>query len=203
MELAIAAELGQDAASHNGAASMKLGLTLYFGDFVAAPAAIAAVSAAALAGATASAAGLWLAALAAGFALWTLIEYAVHAWVYHRLPWFEQGHAAHHDDPTALIGAPSFLIVAGLLLIGHALFPLAGAAFCAGLSSGLLAGYLGYMTIHHMSHHARPGRLLAAARARHMAHHYRGGATNFGVTTAFWDHVFQTASGPRARTAGI
>lgn len=182
---------------------MKLSQTLYYGDFVAAPAAIVAVSTAALTGGSAYDAGLWLAALAGGFALWTLIEYAVHAWVYHRLPWFEQGHAAHHDDPVALIGAPSFLLVGGLLLIGYALYPIAGAAFCAGLSSGLLAGYLGYMTIHHMSHHARPGRLLAAARARHMAHHYRGGTTNFGVTTAFWDHVFQTASGPGARPARV
>lgn len=182
---------------------MKLSQTLYYGDFVAAPAAIAMTSTPALAGGTVYAAALWLAALLGGGALWTLIEYAVHAWVYHRLPWFEQGHAAHHDDPVALIGAPSFLLVGCLLLIGYAPYPIAGAAFCAGLSGGLLAGYLGYMTIHHMSHHARPGRLLAAARARHMAHHYRGGATNFGVTTAFWDHVFQTASGPGARSARV
>ncbi len=179
---------------------MKLSSALYYGDFVAAPIAIVVTSTLALAPQTMSSTAVWVAALFAGIGLWTFIEYAVHAWVYHRMPWFEEAHNAHHDDPKSLLGAPSFLIVGGLLLLAYAPYPLfvfapgmAGAAFCGGVASGLLAGYLGYMTIHHMSHHAKPGGLLATARMRHLAHHYRGGAANYGVTTIFWDRVFSTA----------
>jgi sterol desaturase/sphingolipid hydroxylase (fatty acid hydroxylase superfamily) len=186
---------------------MKLNSALYYGDFVAAPIAIVAASTVALSGQTMADTALWAAAVLAGVGLWTFIEYAVHAWVYHRLPWFDEAHAAHHDEPKALLGAPSFLIVGGLLALAYAPYPLfafapnafGGAAFCGGIASGLLAGYLGYMTIHHMSHHAKPGGLLATARLRHLAHHYRGGASNFGVTTLFWDRVFSTTAAPERR----
>ena len=70
-----------------------------------------------------------------------------------------------------------------------------------GLTCGILAGYEFYMIVHHAGHHwkPQPGSYLYQARLRHAAHHYSGKAVNCGVTTSFWDRVFQTNSEPRGR----
>ena len=61
----------------------------------------------------------------------------------------------------------------------------------------MLIGYAAYMFVHHATHHLKiePGDWLYEARVRHMAHHYRD-ATNFGVSTGFWDRVFGTERAP-------
>ena len=78
---------------------MKLSKLLYFGDFVAAPAAILILAWLGLAGRDAGATLWWLLALVTGLFVWTFIEYVVHRWVYHQIPFFEAYHDAHHDDP--------------------------------------------------------------------------------------------------------
>src|ERR1700692_3713505 len=94
---------------------MKLSKALYFGDFVAIPLAIILLAAAAIRQQGLAGAGLWLTSFVAGLFIWTLVEYVVHRWVYHAVPFFEKFHDAHHDDPTALIGVPSF-VSSGLIL---------------------------------------------------------------------------------------
>jgi sterol desaturase/sphingolipid hydroxylase (fatty acid hydroxylase superfamily) len=173
---------------------MNLSKSLYFGDLVASPIAIIVLATVALAGRDIAAVGLWIVALLAGVGAWTLVEYAVHRWLYHRVPFFEKFHDAHHADPRALIGTPSFVSVA--MVLGVFLLPLLpiGLVAASGFASGALLGYIGYMLVHHLSHHMepRPGTLLYQARIRHMAHHYHGTPGNYGVTTSFWDRVFST-----------
>jgi sterol desaturase/sphingolipid hydroxylase (fatty acid hydroxylase superfamily) len=174
---------------------MKLSRALYFGDFVAIPLAIAVLAAAAISEEGLQAAGPWLIAFAAGLVVWTFVEYVVHRWVYHAVPFFEKFHDAHHDDPTALIGVPSF-VSSGLILavfFAPLLFTV-GVVIAGGFASGALLGYAGYMLVHHASHHwdLKPGDLLYRARVMHMAHHYHETEGNYGVITAFWDRVFST-----------
>jgi sterol desaturase/sphingolipid hydroxylase (fatty acid hydroxylase superfamily) len=183
---------------------MNLSKSLYFGDLFASPIVILALAAAALAGRDTAAGGLWVAAQLAGVAAWTLVEYAVHRWLYHRVPFFEKFHDAHHADPRALIGTPSFASIA--IVLGVFFVPLLplGLVVAGGFGSGALIGYIGYMLVHHLSHHfePKPGTLLYQARIRHMAHHYRGMPGNYGVTTSFWDRVFGTKLEPgRGRAA--
>src|SRR5260370_24790323 len=96
---------------------MKLSKLLYFGDFVAAPVAILILAAMALAGRNSEAVLWWVVALVVGLFAWTFIEYAVHRWVYHHIPFFETYHDAHHEDPDGLVGAPSFVAIGVILIL--------------------------------------------------------------------------------------
>ena len=184
---------------------MKLSHFLYFGDFVAIPVAILLLVAAAIYERGLAGAGMWLGWFVVGLFVWTLVEYVVHRWVYHAIPFFEKFHDAHHDDPTALIGVPSF-ISSGLILSVFFL-PLlftVGVVVAGGFASGALLGYAGYMLVHHASHHwtLKPGSLLYRARVLHMAHHYNATPGNYGVVTSFWDHLFSTNVDRRRRAIG-
>ena len=68
-------------------------------------------------------------------------------------------------------------------------------------TAGMVTGYLWYVFVHYATHHFRPrrGTYLYRARVRHARHHHLSDDGNFGVTTAFWDHVFGTALAERAR----
>ena len=183
---------------------MKLGKALYFGDFVAIPVAILGLALWAIPGRGPLAPFEWLACFAVGLFVWTFIEYAVHRWVFHEVPFFEKYHDAHHAEPLALIGVPSFAS-SGIILAGFFAAPLAftGPLLASGFASGALVGYAGYMAVHHAVHHLtpKPGTALYRARIRHMAHHYHGVDGNYGVTTGLWDLLFGTVVEGRRRTA--
>ncbi len=180
---------------------MKLNRGFYFADFVVSPIAIVALATVALVHRDFEAAGLWGLALFAGLGTWTLVEYAVHRWVYHRVPFFKRLHDAHHANPRALIGAPSFLSFGIVFGVFFAPSVVVGLVAASGFASGALLGYIGYMLVHHLSHHVEPktGTLLYQARIRHMAHHYRSTPGNYGVTTPFWDWLLATKLERRRR----
>jgi sterol desaturase/sphingolipid hydroxylase (fatty acid hydroxylase superfamily) len=174
---------------------MQLSRLSYFADFVLCP-----ILGAALLGVAAMRVGLTgmgpaLLALVLGVFGWTFVEYVIHRSIYHRVQPFQGYHDAHHDDPKALIGAPSVLGI--VLIFGVVFLPLLplGVAVACGATSGFILGYFAYMMIHHASHHSdiRPGTWLYALRRHHARHHYAPDLGNFGVSTGFWDHVFGTA----------
>ena len=183
---------------------MKLSKALYFGDFVTIPVAICVFATAAVAERGFGAVGLWLLAFVIGLGVWTFVEYVVHRWVYHAIPFFEKYHDAHHDDPKALIGVPSFASSGLMLAVFFVpLYFMVGIVFSGGFASGAMLGYAGYMLVHHASHHwtLRPGGTLYKARIHHMAHHYHHDFPgNYGVITSFWDHVFSTNIERRRQT---
>jgi sterol desaturase/sphingolipid hydroxylase (fatty acid hydroxylase superfamily) len=182
---------------------MPIGKFLYFGDFVVIPVAVAIFAALALADRGLAAAPAWALSLAVGVTAWTLIEYLIHRFAYHGAPILTALHEAHHRDPKAYVGVPSFFS-SGLIVVVCYL-PLRGAEpiFASGFTSGMLIGYAGYMFVHHATHHfaIKPGDWLYEARVRHMAHHYHDNA-NFGVSVGIWDRVFRTGA-RRGRTASV
>ena len=182
---------------------MNLSKVLYFGDFVACPIAVIVLATLALAHRDIETAGLWGLILFVGVGAWTLVEYVVHRWVYHRVAFFEKFHDAHHMNPRAMIGAPSFVSVVLILAVFFVPLLPVGLVAASGFASGALLGYTGYMLVHHLSHHGepRPGTFLYQARLRHMAHHYHDTPGNYGVTTSFWDWVFSTNLERRRRHA--
>ena len=182
---------------------MQINKFLYFGDFLVIPLMLAILLRLAFYAPGLSAAPAFASSLAAGLLVWTLAEYGIHRFLYHRAPWLSELHGLHHKAPMDLIGLPSFLSSGIVILLTYAPFVAFAPVFAAGFASGALIGYTAYMTVHHATHHWRlePGDWLYPARVRHLAHHYHEEA-NFGVVTGFWDQIFGTAKGGRKRIIG-
>jgi 4-hydroxysphinganine ceramide fatty acyl 2-hydroxylase len=144
--------------------------------------------------------GLWW---VIGVAIWSLTEYVLHRFVFHWQPPGKIGarihfifHGVHHDYPNdrlRLVMPPSLSIPLALLFYG--LFRL-----CFGTSmllypffAGFLVGYLFYDISHYAIHHfAIKGTIWAKIKEHHMHHHYAEPERGFGVSSPFWDHVFDT-----------
>lgn len=134
-------------------------------------------------------------AFVAGLVSWTLLEYLVHRWVFHHAPWIRQQHAAHHDDPKAFVGTPTWLSAATLLVF--VMLPsvaVLGMASGSSFTAGLVVGYLWYCAAHYGVHYWHPARrgYLWRIRRGHAIHHQVDLQGNFGVTTSLWDRVFRT-----------
>jgi len=149
---------------------------------------------------------IWLGVAIAGAAGWTLVEYALHRFVFHRVPIIADLHHAHHASPRAYLSTPTWLT---LLILGVLFFLPIWRLFTLNIAfgaiSGLILGWLWYGIMHHVIHHRRPRRLaiaLKAASHRHFRHH-SDGSGNFGVTTPVWDYVFGTHISSRARIRDV
>jgi sterol desaturase/sphingolipid hydroxylase (fatty acid hydroxylase superfamily) len=161
----------------------------HFGDFVTVPLAI--VILVGLAGTY----RLYLVLL--GFAAWTLLEYLVHRFVFHRYSVGRRLHQLHHDhpnDPDAERSSLSTPLIA--FPIGFLLIATAGVEDGSAIFAGLLLGYLAFITVHYAVHRwpIGPNSWLYSAKLRHLTHH-RFENCNFGVTTSSWDIVFRTYAG--------
>jgi sterol desaturase/sphingolipid hydroxylase (fatty acid hydroxylase superfamily) len=139
-------------------------------------------------------ADIGIVAFGGGVIAWSLIEYVVHRFLFHRLPLAKTAHDVHHDHPSGRTGLSSGYTIAlysGLALVAP-----------GGLLAGILAGYLAYIGVHHAFHHwaISPGSWVYSAKMRHVMHH-RGIEANFGVTSPVWDMVLRTyAPWPASRT---
>ena len=169
----------------------------HFGDFVTVPLAIAIFV---------DLAGIYrLHLVLAGVAAWTLLEYLVHRFVFHRHAVGQRLHRLHHDHPSdpdaerSSLSTPLLAFPIGYLLIGAA-----GVEDGSAIFAGLLLGYLAFIAVHYAVHRwpIEPGSRLYPAKLRHLTHHCLEDC-NFGVTTIFWDIVFRTqarAIGGRLRS---
>lgn len=181
---------------------MPIGKFLYFGDFAVIPAAVLLFAGLSFADRGIEAAGPWIVSLIAGMVVWTLVEYLIHRFAYHWAPILTPLHDAHHREPRAYVGVPSFLSSGLVIAICYLPLRPLEPVVASGFTSGMLIGYAAYMFVHHATHHFKiePGDWLYEARVRHMAHHYHDDA-NFGVSVGVWDRVFGTRGARRDRTA--
>jgi dihydroceramide fatty acyl 2-hydroxylase len=163
----------------------------YYADFLIVPSAAAAIAAEAALRDRVTIS--WLALAVVGFVLWTLIEYAVHRFVFHGSNDFAVEHDKHHKHEAEYIGWSS-LVTGVLFAAGYAALLLtAGAASGGAIAVGLLFGYLSYIVVHDRVHHSVIGRgsWLYRLKLHHVGHH-RGVLGNYGVTTRLWDALFGT-----------
>jgi sterol desaturase/sphingolipid hydroxylase (fatty acid hydroxylase superfamily) len=138
-----------------------------------------------------------------GLAGWTFIEYVLHRFVLHGFPPFIRWHAQHHKRPSALICTPTLLsaMLIGILIFLPALL-LGGTWRACALTTGLLTGYLFYALTHHAIHHLRGSSAwLLKRKHSHALHHHLEHGQHYGVTSAFWDHVFGSMG--QHREAGV
>jgi sterol desaturase/sphingolipid hydroxylase (fatty acid hydroxylase superfamily) len=135
-----------------------------------------------------------------GVAAWTLLEYLVHRFVFHRYSVGQRLHQLHHDHPNDPDAERSSLSTPLLAFpIGFLLLRTAGLEDGSAIFAGLLSGYLIFILVHYAVHRwpIEPNSWLYSAKMRHLTHH-RLENCNYGVTTIFWDLVFRT----NARTIG-
>jgi len=110
-------------------------------------------------------------------------------------------HDAHHKEPLAFVGVPSFLSSGLILAVCY--LPLRGVApvFAAGFTSGMMLGYAAYMFVHHATHHfnIQPGDWLYEARLRHMT--ITTARASITASARVLDRVFRTLAVRRERAA--
>ncbi|WP_090702107.1 sterol desaturase family protein [Daejeonella rubra] len=137
---------------------------------------------------------------------WTLFEYLAHRYLFHLNPGSQWGkrlvyifHGNHHEFPrdterlfmppvpSILIGSIVFGIFAGIsyLLTGtinysFIFFP------------GFITGYLIYVSMHYAIHTFAPPKIFKGLWRNHHLHHYRYHDKGYGVSTPFWDIMFNT-----------
>ena len=134
-----------------------------------------------------------------GLMFWTLAEYFLHRVVLHGWPYFAKFHQAHHDDPRALIAAPTVFSLG--IFTSIALLP---ATLLFGLwpalpwFAGFLSGYVAFGAVHHIVHHSESQHVfIRHFKKFHARHHHGTEQQNFGVLTSFWDRVFGTCETPK------
>lgn len=137
-----------------------------------------------------------------GLFAWTLTEYLVHRYLFHGAPILRGMHAAHHAEPDRFIGSPPGSLPLAIVLLANGLLFSFDGNVSAAATAGLLVGYFFYSLVHYMTHQisGHNSRYFVAAKRRHMLHHFRPEDVNFGVTTGFWDYVFDTTFETNART---
>lgn len=141
-------------------------------------------------------------AIIAGAAIWTIVEYLLHRFVFHLDRWVPAArpltfliHGCHHADPSdagrdIMPLAGSIPIFATLL---GAAFLAIDRAFAFVLMGGFALAYLSYDLLHYGCHQWRFGGGIGAYLKRHhLIHHYVDGERNFGVTSPVWDWFFGT-----------
>jgi len=184
---------------------MRISKASYYGDFIAYPTLATALTIAALYSSPPPLWTGWIALAVGGLLFWTLAEYILHRFVLHHVPFIKDMHEAHHENQTALIGTPtwvSFTIM--LIVVLLPLWYLAGFFFTSAFTTGLIAGYLWYVTVHHAVHHWKireHNSYLYHQKRRHAQHHHTDETCNFGVSSGLWDVIFGTTYARRAMTA--
>ncbi|GCE98514.1 fatty acid alpha-hydroxylase [Zygosaccharomyces mellis] len=145
-----------------------------------------------------------------GLFVWTLLEYYMHRFLFHLDEWLPDNNAAltlhfllhgvHHYLPMdryrlvmpptlgVILMAPIYKTVFGLLPTYWAY---------SGFAGGLL-GYVCYDLTHYFLHHAKLPSYMRKLKKYHLEHHYKNYQLGFGVTSWFWDKVFDTYLGPDA-----
>jgi sterol desaturase/sphingolipid hydroxylase (fatty acid hydroxylase superfamily) len=177
---------------------MRLSKVGYYADFIVYPPVVSALTAAGLWSSRSDFFAYFVSSCVLGVVGWTFVEYVMHRFVFHRIEAAIEMHDMHHAAPTAFVGTPTWVSLAGFLF--GAFLPLwwaGGLEIAYGGTVGLMIGYLGYLTVHDAVHRWRidDKSILYRAKLRHAAHHYGEQDGNFGVTTGFWDRMFGTALG--------
>jgi len=156
---------------------------------------------------------LAMALIVAGALLWSLTEYLLHRFLFHRITPTPSGrrvhfvlHGVHHDFPTDVgrlvmplgVSIPIGVVIylALYFALGHVAPALIDPIFV-----GFGVGYLAYDGIHYGTHHFKMERGVARWLKRyHMVHHHTGEEARWGVSSPLWDILLGTGGRERTQT---
>ncbi|WP_053231047.1 sterol desaturase family protein [Sandaracinus amylolyticus] len=140
----------------------------------------------------------WGIGLAVGVVAWTLLEYVLHRWVFHRRVLGRRaarGHLEHHAKVDFFYPVGGKLVMAAIVLTPIVIVCALALGWQLGSSIpvGIVVGWLIYEWIHRRIHVAAPiGAYGRWARRHHLHHHFQRADCNHGVSTPLWDVVFGT-----------
>ncbi|KAF2874206.1 hypothetical protein BDV95DRAFT_488021 [Massariosphaeria phaeospora] len=142
----------------------------------------------------------------AGLGLWTIIEYGLHRCLFHlddHLPNNRVAitahfllHGIHHYlpmDKYRLVMPPTLFLVLAIPFwkLAHTVFAynwnVATTVYCGGIF-----GYICYDLTHYFLHHRNLPAWYRQLKKYHLRHHFADYQNGFGVTSRFWDWVFNT-----------
>lgn len=139
---------------------------------------------------------------ALGVFVWSLTEYLLHRFIFHFVPSSRLGlrmhfifHGVHHDYPNDTkrpLMPPSVSIPLAFLF--YFLFSLVLStqnlyAFFPGFVTGYLVYDISHYAIRHFNFRNTHWKKI---KKRNMLHHYADAKSGFGVSSSFWDKVFQS-----------
>lgn len=144
---------------------------------------------------------------AVGTFVWTLFEYLTHRWVFHAKISMDSPllitahfvlHGQHHKfpmDKNRLV----FPIVPGCIVSSMVYYGIVAAIFpykaSLAVMSGFLLGYICYDMVHYMSHFGGQRiRFIKEIQRSHMAHHFKDQGSGYGISSVFWDRIFNTSN---------
>ncbi|KAH8812022.1 hypothetical protein F5884DRAFT_750346 [Xylogone sp. PMI_703] len=141
-----------------------------------------------------------------GLALWTLVEYVLHRFLFHLDGYLPDHpvaltlhfllHGIHHYlpmDKLRLVMPPTLFLALATPFwkLAHFVFyynwHAATAVFCGGIF-----GYICYDLTHYFLHHRTLPAYMRQLKKHHLEHHFMDYQNGFGVTSPFWDWVFGT-----------
>lgn len=139
-----------------------------------------------------------------GLCVWTFVEYCLHRFLFHLDAYLPDHpaaltlhfllHGIHHYLPMdryRLVLPPTLFVVLAypFYRLIFMIFPFYMA--CSGFAGGTL-GYIMYDVIHYLLHHTKLPKYLQDLKTYHLEHHYKNYEMGFGVTSRFWDVIFNT-----------
>ncbi len=128
-----------------------------------------------------------------GVLFFTLIEYIVHAKLFHgSAKSFVRAHAKHHKDPYGSDAMPFFFAMFIIAPFYGASFFLFGFELSTIFTSGIFVGYISYGLMHHAMHRVKPRNPYFSYMVAFHDLHHETPKMNHGVTVPFWDMVFGT-----------
>jgi len=143
-----------------------------------------------------------------GVIFWTFLEYQQHRFELHNehtipdqiteknIGSFFAAHHVHHmysnQEYRIVVPLWHILKVAGGIWALEQYF--LGIVFTAGFMSGLILSQVYYDSMHFWFHFGGDFKIkfFQDMKEKHMRHHYRDKHIEYGVTSSFWDHVFDT-----------
>ncbi len=142
-----------------------------------------------------------------GYGFWTLIEYLIHRFFFHKEFTTSLGkkihyiaHGVHHDFPNdslRLVMPPAINIALAVVFYWIFYAVIMDKGLTAGFFAGFTFGYMVYDLIHFASHFANfKNGWFQRVKRSHLLHHYREPNSGFGLSTIFWDRVFGTMHAP-------
>ncbi|HSK14075.1 MAG TPA: sterol desaturase family protein, partial [Phnomibacter sp.] len=132
-----------------------------------------------------------------GWVAWTLVEYCMHRWAFHKDSKDEkkdkkQNNHDHHDKHPQDINITGIHLALGSMIIFAGIYSLFQGPLLITYFAGFFSGGAVYMLMHWLLHQHYTSSLFPLLVKQHIWHHCKYPDKCYGVTTLFWDKTFKT-----------